>query len=298
MESEWFYQEQKWDALDELLGHSGSTPHLNWVAEKQRIEQMGWWGEVAEKVGLPPWGRPYHFHPMGLLGHFSTIDDLINVEDFLQQYEQIHTLFFSGTPALTAGSRCNLKKLIIAINDYYKSASRSANLYEVSYMLATVRHETYYYLTGEFFSEKPEVGEYSYFNKYDPVLASTEKLRVAARNNGNTEEGDGYKYRGRGCVHLTWKSNYQKFSNLLSFDFVSNPDAAGKFEYSVPIMIVGMSKGLFTGRKMGDYLNKYGVDYLSARRVINSTDKQELIASYAEKFEFILKKTSRLSTEF
>ncbi|MGJ7517083.1 pesticin C-terminus-like muramidase [Pseudomonas baetica] len=76
MESEWFYQEQKWDALDELLGHCGSTPHLNWVAEKERIKQMSWWGEVAEKVGLPVWGRPYHFHPVGLVGSFcATIDE-------------------------------------------------------------------------------------------------------------------------------------------------------------------------------------------------------------------------------
>ncbi|MBV7477385.1 N-acetylmuramidase domain-containing protein [Pseudomonas sp. PDM31] len=66
-ESEWFHQTQKWDALDELLGHSGSTPHWNWQAEKQRIEQISWWSEVAEKVGLPSWGRPYHFHPIGLL---------------------------------------------------------------------------------------------------------------------------------------------------------------------------------------------------------------------------------------
>ncbi|POA74775.1 hypothetical protein C1890_24420, partial [Pseudomonas sp. DP16D-R1] len=27
--------------------------------------------EVAEKVGLPSWGRPYHFHPMGLFGMFA-----------------------------------------------------------------------------------------------------------------------------------------------------------------------------------------------------------------------------------
>ncbi len=60
-ESEWFYQTQKWDALDELLGHSGSTPHLNWLAEKQRIAQMGWWTEVAEKVGLPSWGAALSF---------------------------------------------------------------------------------------------------------------------------------------------------------------------------------------------------------------------------------------------
>jgi GH24 family phage-related lysozyme (muramidase) len=45
---------------------------LNWLAEKQRIAQMGWWTEVAEKVGLPSWGRPYHFHAVGLAARFNT----------------------------------------------------------------------------------------------------------------------------------------------------------------------------------------------------------------------------------
>ncbi|MGX1084267.1 hypothetical protein [Pseudomonas sp. AP3_22 TE3818] len=71
-ESEWFQQPKIWDALDELLGHSGSTPHLNWLAEKQRIAQLGWWREVAEKVGLPSWGSAYHFHPIGLATRFNT----------------------------------------------------------------------------------------------------------------------------------------------------------------------------------------------------------------------------------
>ena len=70
-ESEWFHQPKIWDALDELLGHSGSTPHLNWLAEKQRIAEMGWWRDVAEQVGLPSWGSAYHFHPIGLMGIFS-----------------------------------------------------------------------------------------------------------------------------------------------------------------------------------------------------------------------------------
>lgn len=99
---------------------------------------------------------------------------------------------------------------------------------------------------------------------------------------------------GRGCVHLTWKNNYQKFSELLSVDFVSNPDAAAKFEYSVPIMITGMTNGLFTGRKLSHYFGVNKADYLSARRIINGADKKELIASYAEKFETILKRTSQL----
>ncbi|WP_223543368.1 N-acetylmuramidase domain-containing protein, partial [Pseudomonas sp. GL-B-12] len=70
-ESEWYHQPQKWDALDELLGHSGSTPHLNWLAEKQRIKQISWWSEVAEKVGLPSWGKVYHFHPVGITAHLN-----------------------------------------------------------------------------------------------------------------------------------------------------------------------------------------------------------------------------------
>ncbi|WP_223456816.1 hypothetical protein, partial [Pseudomonas sp. GL-RE-19] len=74
-ESEWYHQPQKWDALDELLGHSGSTPHLNWLAEKQRIKQISWWSEVAEKVGLPSWGKVFHFQPVGLAGSFFAIVD-------------------------------------------------------------------------------------------------------------------------------------------------------------------------------------------------------------------------------
>jgi hypothetical protein len=69
-ESEWYHTPKKWDALDELLGHSGSTPNLNWLAEKERIKQLSWWSEVAGKVGLPEQGDVYHFHPVGLVASF------------------------------------------------------------------------------------------------------------------------------------------------------------------------------------------------------------------------------------
>lgn len=293
-DSEWYYKEGKWDRLDELLGHSGSTPNLNWFAEKRRIKQLNWWNEVASKVGLPGHGEVYHFHPVGLVGRFPESGELIRVEKFVSQYESEHVKFALGTRALTESSKENLGKIINSINEYYKLSSQQTNIYEVSYMLATARHEAYYFLTGEFFSEKPEVGPVSYFNKYDPVLAPTSELRTIARSNGNTEEGDGYKYRGRGCVHLTWKSNYQKFSKLLSFDFVSYPEAAAKFEYSIPIMIIGMTKGMFTGKKLSDFLTLINVDYASARKIINGEDEKDLIASYAKRFEEILKSTSRL----
>lgn len=69
-ESEWYYKPQKWDGLDEMFGHGGSTPHINWLAEKERIKQLSWWGEVADKVGLPADGKVYHLHAIGLVGNF------------------------------------------------------------------------------------------------------------------------------------------------------------------------------------------------------------------------------------
>ena len=74
-ESEWRHEPHKWDALDAVLGHSGSTPLLNWLAEKERIKQISWWNEVAPGVGLPVHGRVYHLHPVGLVGQFLTRDE-------------------------------------------------------------------------------------------------------------------------------------------------------------------------------------------------------------------------------
>lgn len=50
--------------------------------------------------------------------------------------------------------------------------------------------------------------------------------RVYANRMGNGLEasGDGYKYRGRGFIQLTGKSNYQSFKNDSGIDVINNPD--------------------------------------------------------------------------
>lgn len=42
--------------------------------------------------------------------------------------------------------------------------------------------------------------------------------------NGDETTGDGYKFRGRGYIQLTGKSNYTRFSKFIGEDVVSNPD--------------------------------------------------------------------------
>ena len=42
--------------------------------------------------------------------------------------------------------------------------------------------------------------------------------------NGDEASGDGYKYRGGGLMHLTFKANYQKASDALGVDYVAKPE--------------------------------------------------------------------------
>lgn len=44
------------------------------------------------------------------------------------------------------------------------------------------------------------------------------------KNLGNTQEGDGWKYRGAGLIQLTGRSNFEQANKTLNFDLVNRPE--------------------------------------------------------------------------
>jgi putative chitinase len=48
--------------------------------------------------------------------------------------------------------------------------------------------------------------------------------RSARGKLGNTAQGDGWRYRGRGYIQLTGKNNYAAFNRFVDDDVVANPD--------------------------------------------------------------------------
>ncbi|MFX1675588.1 hypothetical protein PWR63_25600 [Paraburkholderia sp. A2WS-5] len=110
-------------------------------------------------------------------------------------------------------------------------------------------------------------------------------------SNGNTEQGDGYKYRGRGYVQVTWKNSYRAVGKRVDVDLVNNPDRMQEPAIAAWATVYGMETGLFTGRKLSDYVSDEKQDYYNARKIINGHDQAETIADFAVRFKKILEST-------
>lgn len=135
---------------------------------------------------------------------------------------------------------------------------------QIAYILATVEHES---KMGEF---REEIADGSAYEDREDL--------------GNEQTGDGVRYKGRGYVQITGRRNYTLFGQKLGIDLVGKPELAAEPEYAIPILIIGMREGSFTGRTLQSYINERNVNFKDARRIINGMDRASLIAGYARQW--------------
>lgn len=97
-------------------------------------------------------------------------------------------------------------------------------------------------------------------------------------------DADGRSWLGRGLVQLTHRRNYEAMSGVTGIDLVADPGRAMEMPVSVAILIEGMRRGSFTGRKLDDYFGPGRADWVGARKIINGNDRAELVARHARVF--------------
>lgn len=185
------------------------------------------------------------------------------VHDATRFFAVVRTLFKNG---LSQAQVDSLNALLTAADPVLDSAE------QLAYLLATTYHET-----GGTMLPIEEYGRgrgRSYGRQVDLGPGGVLKPYTTPKQ----------LFYGRGYCQLTWLGNYRTMSRLLGIDLVNHPERALEVDVAAGIIVQGMTKGLFTGRRLKDYFytrnGQLVADPLNARRIINGMDCAKLIAGH------------------
>lgn len=98
---------------------------------------------------------------------------------------------------------------------------------ELAQFLAQMKHESWNFTKMEEHEKRP-----GYFRRYD-IRHAPARAKIL----GNTDPGDGKKYRGRGYIQLTGKYNYAKVGQALGIDLVAKPHLASDPKIAADVAI-------------------------------------------------------------
>jgi predicted chitinase len=137
--------------------------------------------------------------------------------------DQLRTIM----PGVTAKRKAEcLPCLLAAMQEFEIDAPARAAAF-----IAQLAHES-----GQFRFMEEIWGPTAAQRRYEPPGSLAAKL-------GNTEAGDGLRFKGRGPIQITGRANYRRFGDLLGIDIVANPARA-----AVPDLAFRIA-GLFWSKK-------------------------------------------------
>ena len=251
-ESEWFWKQDKWDELDKLMEHTEEDPNPLWVKEKARIKKLSWWSEVAGQQEVNEDGKVWHFQPVGMVGAFIkgkkiniTIEMLKSVFEGLKNTNESDELLSETANQINENSERYKLDTTSRLSHFFAQVRQ-----EIGSKCSVVEDFTYspegLKSTFRYFRLHPsEATTYGYagnskFVSTENQIAIGNRAYGSRYGNGDIPSGDGWRYRGRGLKHLTFKSNYATFKEYHNsfwgedVDFVQTPDLLHEnYKYSV-----------------------------------------------------------------
>jgi hypothetical protein len=192
------------------------------------------------------------------------------------------TIFFAGLRSAVFGGRLSEGQVtgIEAVLTRFCARGWSDPRW-LAYMLATAHHETGGTMRAvrETFAESND--------------QAVERLERAFRGGKLPTvktpywrpDAKGLSYYGRGLVQITHRENYATMSRVVGHDLVAEPDLALRLDVAATILVVGMSEGLFSGAKLGDFFSGMRADWTGARRIVNGRDRARAIGAKAQIFD-------------
>lgn len=249
-EREWYWNKAKWDELDPLLADENGQKNPVWEVEKQRIETLSWWKELAGKYGISGDGKVWNFQPIILLSVLVAPGaELISSENMKKIFpssqdtvrEEVRTLF-------------NKYATLFEVNTPERISQFFAQVKAEVGDALVGKEESLWYSTealkgkfARYFSHYPQEAEelgykrislaqyntlpenvksgyrvirdkaYSQLPQEDEIAKRIYCCSVPGQNFHLNPGGcsEGLAYKGKGFIQLTWKENYKEVERLL-----------------------------------------------------------------------------------
>ena len=154
----------------------------------------------------------------------------------------------------------------------------------LAYMLATAFHETA--ATMQPVRETMAASDAEAIARLDRAFAAGRLPKV--RKPYWRPDAEGKSWLGRGFVQLTHRRNYETMSAITGVDLLDRPERAMALGVATAILILGMVRGSFTGRRLSHFLSGASEDWEGARAIINGSDRARLVAGYGRAFHAAL----------
>ncbi len=226
-ESEWGGGMGKWDSLSPLM----QRLLCHWKSEMQRIETLQWWDSAKGIDGFPQDTKPWHFHPIGLVGNFrqnacSCGRDITEEEldSILPPDVLSKGLFYKSDDRSV---RCFDKGEFLRILNLHMRQNDMQSCVRKAHFLSQMVHECDELRTNEEYRNKDgsiPSGWYSYHG--------------------------GPNYHGRGLIQLTHVENYEGFGSAVGNTGIgSGPE---RVSHSLDLTVQSACWYWRSGSKWGD----------------------------------------------